>query len=300
MNCSVRALVVLLLLGTPGFGFDQKPKASGAQRAARISQLVKDLDAADFKTRNKAEKELLKIGIPATKAVERATKSSSAEVRNRAIRLLEKLKMLARSFHFLDLQGKANLKMTDSFHGYAGNNLKQLPQGQQVLGRAKFKVGAKFIQLASKRAPKFPAKVSGIAVGKTANQIHFLHATGWGSPGTVADATKIGAYIVHYKDKTKAEIPIVYGEDVRDWWNHDDSRKCSRGKVAWSGSNAAAANFRGRGVPLRLYRGTWKNPSPKKEIVSIDFTSMNETISAPFCIAISLEKPAESKKGKAK
>jgi hypothetical protein len=284
----IPAVILMLTVSTV---VAQKTKSPDAKLTARIAQLVKDLDAADFDTREKAEKELRKIGKPALAAVTQATKSPSAEVQIRAKRILAVLKAALRSFQFIDLQGKANLKMTDSFHGFEGNNLKKLPQGERVLGGVKFKIGPKFVQLTSERAPTFPEKVIGIAVGKAASQIHFLHATGWGSPSTVADGTLIGSYVVHYEDKTKEVIPIDYGKDVRDWWNFDDSKPCTRGKVAWTGSNPAADKYADMAISLRLYLGTWKNPHPKKKIVSIDYTSTNKTVCAPFCIAISLEQP---------
>jgi hypothetical protein len=34
---------------------------------------------------------------------------------------------------------------------------------------------------------------------------------------------------------------------------------------------------------------TWKNPDPKKKIVSIDFGSTNAAQTAPFCVAITGE-----------
>jgi hypothetical protein len=268
----------------------QKPETSDAKLAARIARLVKQLDAPEFETREKAEKELLKIGKPALEAVAQAAKSPSAEVQIRAKRILATINASLRNFLFVDLQSKGNLKLTDSFHAFEGNHLKKLPQGEQVLGGVKFKIGPKLVQLTSENAPTFPEKVTGIRVGKAATQIHFLHATGWGSP-SMADGTLIGSYIVHYADKTKDVIPIEYGRDVRDWWNFDDSKKCTRAKVVWTGSNPAADKFSDMAVSLRLYLGTWKNPHPKKTIAGIDYTSTNKTICAPFCIAITLEQP---------
>lgn len=146
--------------------------------------------------------------------------------------------------------------------------------------------------------PTAPDKIEGIAVGKKCLQLHFLQGTGWGSPGALADGTKIGTYIVRYEDKSSQEIPIVYGEDVRDWWDWDDSQATTNAKIAWTGKNEAASTFRAdREIPIRLYLRSWMNPHPDKAIKSIDFVSTNDTISAPFCVAISLE--TEPVKGKA-
>src|SRR5438132_6875608 len=40
-----------------------------------------------------------------------------------------------------------------------------------------------------------------------------------------------------YEDKTKAEIDIVYGRDVRDWWYAESDPAADRSKVAWTGEN---------------------------------------------------------------
>jgi WD40 repeat protein len=62
----------------------------GAQ-AGRIAGLIKDLDDDAFKVREKAWRELEAIGEPAVKALREALKSPSAEVRDRAAQLLEKI-----------------------------------------------------------------------------------------------------------------------------------------------------------------------------------------------------------------
>ena len=70
-----------------------------------------------------------------------------------------------------------------------------------------------------------PAKVEGIAVGRTAQKLHFLHANGYGggpnkegSDWFVKDGTTIGEYTVRYEDKSTVSIPIVYGDHTRDWF----------------------------------------------------------------------------------
>ena len=80
---------------------------------------------------------------------------------------------------------------------------------------------------------------------------------------------------------------IVFGEDVRDWWFRADEKETSRGKVAWKGDNELAKSYECR---LRLYLTTLDNPTPDRKIVSIDYIGKkDETVAAPFCVAISLE-----------
>jgi hypothetical protein len=67
-----------------------QPKAD----AAALAKLIKDLDSDDFDTREKAEKELEKIGMAALTALQAAldSKEASMEVKMRAKRLVEKFK----------------------------------------------------------------------------------------------------------------------------------------------------------------------------------------------------------------
>ncbi|HEV3258442.1 MAG TPA: hypothetical protein VG013_16315 [Gemmataceae bacterium] len=195
---------------------------------------------------------------------------------------------------FIDLQPKANQKLSEPFHdNKEGNHLESLPTGEQKFAGVKFKVGASMIQLGSK-VVKMPDKVEGIKVNKKFARLHLLHATGYGggpntegSVGYVADDTVIGKYIIHYEDKSKETIEIVYGKDVRDWWFTGEEKATSRSKVAWEGENevSKAANAK-----IRLYLTTWKNPKPGKKVVSIDYLSTKTTAAAPFCVAMTIEK----------
>src|SRR5262249_1709507 len=157
-------------------------------------------------------------------------------------------------------------------------NLAVLPGGEKKFAGVKFKIGDGVLQLGSTLVEGKPEKIEGIAVGQTFAKLHILHATGY----QVDDDTNIGSYIVHYADKTKATIDIVYGKDVRDWWDAMDQKETKRGKLAWTGVNDAVKE---RNAKVRLYLTTWKNPHPKKKVVSIDYTTA-KTKCAPFCVAM--------------
>jgi hypothetical protein len=187
-------------------------------------------------------------------------------------------------FIFIDLQTKANQKRTDSFitGRFEGNDLSDLPKGEQKFAGVRFKIGAKVIQLYGTQAQKWPAQVEGIAVGQKFTKLHVLHATGFKSE----ENTVIGSYTIHYADKTKATLDIVYGKDLRDWMARSDAEKeIGQGKMAWEGTNPSEKKNGGK---VRLFLRTWKNPHPKKKVVSIDFTSA-KTLSAPFCVAMTIE-----------
>ena len=197
-------------------------------------------------------------------------------------------------FAYVDLQPKANQKLSDTFHsGRKGHNLAKLGTGEQTLDGVKFKIGDKLVQLGSSLMKEgFPRKIEAIAVDRSFSRLYILHATGFGGYGKegdplfVADGTPIGEYKVHYADKSTETIPVVYGKDVRDWWNVDKSKEVSRGKLAWEGTNDYVKQF---DLKIRIYRTTWENPHPAKRVTRIDYLAVGNTVCAPFCVALTTE-----------
>ncbi|HVJ84858.1 MAG TPA: hypothetical protein VM452_04390, partial [Caulifigura sp.] len=172
---------------------------------------------------------------------------------------------------FVDLSRHINHSLTDNLgRGFEGNSLSELPKGKQKLGDATFQIEG-VVQLGSKVLINEPEKIEGIKVGVKGEKVHFLHATGYG--GGVCDnpthqwyvpkGTHIGEYIVTYDDGATEGIPIVYGEDVRDWFFHEGEAGVERGKIAWVGDNPFSNRNSCR---IRLYSLEWKNPYPMKSI----------------------------------
>jgi hypothetical protein len=200
-----------------------------------------------------------------------------------------------KGFYPIDLQKQGNKEVTSNFAGGDETNvLKDFPIGEKTLADVPFTIGKKLIMLGCKVQKEEPGKVEGIPVGRSAHKLHFLHANGYGggpnkegSEWHIKDGTPIGAYVVHYEDKTTAEIPIVYGEHTRDWFFAEGEPEPSKAKVAWTGENKYATD---RGSKVRVYRMTWENPHPDRKIASIDVTGRKEeTVGAPFVIAITAE-----------
>jgi hypothetical protein len=185
----------------------------------------------------------------------------------------------------IDLTPHANQKLKDTFHNdpRGGNNLALLPTGKQTFGGVKFTVGDGLIQLGSARV-KGPEKVEGIKVGRFLTKLYFLHSCGCG--GADPDGTVIGKYVVHYDDKTTADIEIAYGKDVVDWWIMPGQKDATRSKVGWEGDNELS---KGSGAKLHLSLTTWENPYPKKKVTSLDYVSSVKCQAAPFCLAITAE-----------
>jgi hypothetical protein len=185
---------------------------------------------------------------------------------------------------YVDLSKKVNKKLADGTIDIRGNTLRALKVEEATLAGVKFNVIDGVMQLTSENREHFPKSIEGIPVDKPFSKIYFFHST-QGS-GDLADGTLIGKYVVHFDDSTDATIPIVVGEDVRDWWNVDRSKKVKRGRVAWVGSNSGV---KGHGHSLRLFVSQWENPRPEAEVTSIDYISESISEAGPFCVAMTIE-----------
>lgn len=184
--------------------------------------------------------------------------------------------------NLIDLSEYYNAAFSQSWHpGYPKNTLELLPTGLLQLGGTVFDVRG-IVQVLGgslkQAGGHYPEKISGIKVEQACRQLHFLHGAGW----STRDGTRIGSYVVHYDDEQEQTIPIVYGEDVRDWnASSDRSTKLTRGTIVWSAINNAK-------FPVRLFKTTWVNPWPEKEITTIDFVSAMAD-AAPFLLAVTAE-----------
>ncbi len=187
--------------------------------------------------------------------------------------------------HCISLKGLTTVKMDENLHSnnYPNNNLKSLPKGKQKLGDVEFEIGDGVLQLGSASVTGKPTKIEGIKVARTLKKLRFLQACGYNAP----DDTVIGKYVINYEDKSKAEIEIVYGKDVVDWWAYPDKKGPTRGKTAWEGENEASKGFDAK---IKLYLMTWENPKPDKKVATIDFVATKPEVgAAPFCVAITAE-----------
>ena len=201
--------------------------------------------------------------------------------RHRLLKLI--LPRLAQaSSNLIDLTDYYNAPLVQAWHpGTRNNNLDILPSGLLQLGGTVFDVRG-VVQLSGggleRAGGKFPRRIEGIRVKQACGTLRFLHACGWSAP----EGTRIGTYLVHYVDGRAQEIPIVYGDDVRDWnAEADPSFKVKHGSIVWSGVNRAR-------LLVRLFEVTWVNPWAASEIDSIDYLSEMAN-AAPFLISITAE-----------
>jgi hypothetical protein len=77
------------------------------------------------------------------------------------------LRPATKEITYLDLQDKANIKLIQPLQGgRPGNDLADLPRGEQKLGGVKFKIGDCLLQLEGP-GQTFPAKLEGIKIGRS-------------------------------------------------------------------------------------------------------------------------------------
>ena len=189
----------------------------------------------------------------------------------------------------LDLTQFYNAMLTQTWHGQPGavaNDLGNLPTGLQTFAGVQFDVRG-IVQLKGKlnSVTNYPAEVKGIPVRQKCQHLYFLHAAG---VGRVADEGKqIGTYVIHYAtSQMRLEVPIVYGQAVRDWHTQPgEPPSPPELKVAWTGENPSSQRA---GRNIRLFLTSWTNLVPNVEIESVDFVS-SVAIPAPFLIAITLD-----------
>lgn len=188
----------------------------------------------------------------------------------------------------VDLDAYANQPLKDGlFTGDGGNDMASLPQGDRLLDGVRFRIGPGRLQLGSTVLKHRPRSIQGIAIGRRFQRLHLLHGTAWGGGGAqsktfVPDGTLIGFYTLRYEDGERVAIPVIYGGDVRDWWDFGPAATTT-GRLAWSGPNRLTRSQGVRGI--RLFHTAWKNPRPGVPITHLGFYSM-PTPAAPFCVAV--------------
>jgi hypothetical protein len=196
----------------------------------------------------------------------------------------------------VDLTDYYNAVLTQNWYaGGPGNDLSELPQGIQNLDGTPFDIRG-LIQVTNgemvELGRRFPNAVTGIRVNRKGTELHFLHAARRPNDANESETgSRLASYVIHFADGQTAEIPLVYGQDLANWWNLPVLPSAAvRARVAWKGQNALT---RKSDCNLHLFKLTWHNPQPERAISTIDFIVSSEGAAVrrpwPFLIAITLE-----------
>lgn len=180
------------------------------------------------------------------------------------------------------LENKCNQYLT-SGHGWFNDerNLAHLPVGEQVFEGVRYQIrdfktspAPGCIMLATQNCrDQMPDKVEGIPVNKRADALFFLHT--WNAHGQIEWDSRghpqrpvLFKYVVHYADGQTAEVPVLQGLGVDNWFVKEP-KSLSQAAVVWS---APFPNAKVAGEQAVVYQFQWNNPRPDVAIQSIDVT----------------------------
>jgi serine/threonine protein kinase len=187
----------------------------------------------------------------------------------------------------IDLSAYYTAPLIEAWYpGPRENTLISMPKGLQKFAGTTFDTRG-LVQLSgdeiqSYGQDRYPREVAGIPIDRWVKSLYFLQ----GALSEMMDERQIGVYRVKYASGRTAEIPLVYGRDLRALWQPSGSSGVvPNSVVAWTGENPAT---RERNMALRVYKQTWENPSPNDEIIDLDFQSAMGN-SAPFLVALTCE-----------
>jgi serine/threonine protein kinase len=121
------------------------------------------------------------------------------------------------------------------------------------------------------------SRTTNIPVNRRVLQMHFLHA----AASTERDGTQIGSYVIHFSDDSRVELPLVYGRNIRAYWDYKSTPEAQTVVWAKKGTQTQAP------AKIQVLVHTWVNPSPESKIKSVDFVL--GTRGAPNLLAITVE-----------
>ncbi|HZV36536.1 MAG TPA: hypothetical protein VFB72_18305 [Verrucomicrobiae bacterium] len=198
----------------------------------------------------------------------------------------------------IDLRSKVTIPLGKT------NSLAELPSGIHIFGGVPFDVEGS-VQLwgrgfadPDKKYPdsgrKFPERARGIAIRRKCARIYMLHSVGF-----VKDEMRgqtVAQLVLHYADGSQEILNIKIGEQVQGWWGPIYKTDADPGlcettapgtELAWVGTTPSMQE-RSPESSLRLYKSTFDNPHPDRELLSIDYVS-TLTNAAPFMVGMTVE-----------
>ena len=159
-----------------------------------------------------------------------------------------------------------------------------VPRGLQTLGGVPFQMEG-ILEVTGLGAAReqnifYPTRLTGIPVGRKGHRLHLLHGAGYDAP----DGTPVAKLLAHYADGSEHPFYLSYGVHTRNWWREPAETKSQVSDpntlVAWTYTQAP--------WNLRLYKTTFDNPYPEREIKTLDLISLLSR-ATPVVVAITLE-----------
>lgn len=146
-----------------------------------------------------------------------------------------------------------------------------------------------FSQFDESKGFDYPQEISSLPVNQRASRIHVLHSAKHVDRNDPAE-TVLARYRIRYADKTSHSFEVKTNIHVQDWrfeksLPHHLEANEKLGAV-WIGKCYPSNTYTHR--QARLFKTSWDNPFPSKEIVAIDLVSA-ETEGGVFVLGITLE-----------
>jgi len=187
----------------------------------------------------------------------------------------------------IDLEPFYNQLLKRGGHDFSNVDFSELPMGTQTIEGVTFDLRG-LIQLNSAHSyyvRSYPPSVTGIPIRQGCRRLHMLHAAQFAG-GEKSKRTSVGRYVLHFADGQQAELPMVIGEDLDEWWfTKSEPDRLKHATRAWKSKSPVGMSVSHR---LSLWKRTYENPRPGVEIASIDFVSAMR-VAAPFLVAITVE-----------
>jgi hypothetical protein len=182
------------------------------------------------------------------------------------------------AFRPIDLSAWANRGLAD-----AGPDcdLHSFPTGQQNFSGVPFSVGPpphSVVVLRSDSRPfaeRMPAAVT-IPLGSRVEGLSFLH-----SATHATDGQPSGEYQIEYADGRIHTIPLVAGENVRDWTAPPallSREKGTQSRIAWTGTTKAHP-------VVSVFQMLWVNPYPETPVRAVRFANPSQK-ACPILMAL--------------
>jgi hypothetical protein len=176
----------------------------------------------------------------------------------------------------LDLRAHLNWRKNEGIQ-FPGNHLGDMPMGDQTFAGVKFRVQGGAILLGGNLpGGDRPTQVQGISVNSRFKRLCAFHST----HHSTGHGIEVARYVVRYQDGTQAIFPVVYGQDVGDWWR-EFTPPPGRTQIGWVGANSESS--------IRFTVTRYDNPHPKKLANTIDFVSLGGGVN-PCCAALTVER----------
>ena len=169
---------------------------------------------------------------------------------------------------------------------------KDLPAGDQRLAGTKFNIYdmatspvPNALMLAGRNVPgQLPAEIHGIAVGRKADAIFFLHTARIDRRRGPAEikagkGLELARYVIHYADGQQAELPILAEVDVEDY-RQKTPATIPGAQLAW------VKPYEGTAASAVAYSKQWSNPRPDVAIAAIDILPGKDNCGVPAVLAI--------------